>query len=477
MSHSTSAPPETPGAETSPENPGADAPSADASGADASGADAPGVKTPSADVAPESFGADASGAQAFGAENGELESPDLEIVDSKNPNAQSPNAERVSKLIARAGLASRRAAEDLISAGRVAVNGHFISEQGTKADPHLDKITLDGTPLKLEDKAALVVVLHKPKYTITTRDDPEKRATVFDLLPHAYANLHPVGRLDFETSGVLLLCDDGTLTHLLTHPSHGVEKVYEARVRGVVEKGAIEHLERGVKLEDGVTAPCRARVLAQREKNALVEISLREGRNRQVRRMLDEVGHPAASLRRVSFAGVELEGLLPGAHRELLPVEVKTLRRVAELGLKRKSRPRAKPKPHPRPEPIEAEEKSAPRAESKPHPRMSRTNNGRANSAREKAARAGETPSDGARREGADKGKAARAVETRQDGARRERAQPQDERRANPRSNNAPRDGARQNDPRPERERRQDANETRADEKSPLARRIARKWK
>ena len=290
--------------------------------------------------------------------------------------------ERVSKLIARAGVASRRAAEELIAAGRVAVNGHFITEQGVKADPKTDKITVDGTLLKFEDKAPTVVVLHKPKYTITTRDDPENRPTVFDLLPHKYANLHPVGRLDFETSGVLLLCDDGTLTHLLTHPSHGVEKIYEARVRGEVSKETLELLEKGVKLEDGVTAPCRARVLAQRDKNALLEITLREGRNRQVRRMLEAVSHAASSLRRVSFAGVELEGMAPGEHRELLPAEVKKLRRVAEMGLKSKSRPRSRPKPHPRPAAPDTETET-PKRQAEPHARMSRSNNGRARNARE----------------------------------------------------------------------------------------------
>ena len=304
------------------------------------------------------------------------------MPNSNIPDDSQPQLERVSKLIARAGLASRRAAEDLIAKGRVAVNGHFISEQGTKADPDRDKITVDGTALKFENGPPLVVVLHKPKYTITTRDDPENRPTVFDLLPHKYGNLHPVGRLDFETSGVLLFSDDGTLTHLLTHPSHGVEKIYEARVRGEVSKETIEHLERGVKLEDGMTAPCRARVLAQRDKNALVELTLREGRNRQARRMLEAVSHAASSLRRVSFAGVELEGMAPGEHRELLPVEVKKLRRIAEMGLKSKSRPRSRPKPHPRPE-LQAALEEKTRSESKPHARMSRSNNGRARNARD----------------------------------------------------------------------------------------------
>ena len=303
-------------------------------------------------------------------------------MSNSNQPSEAAKTERVSKLIARAGLASRRGAEEMIGAGRVAINGHFVTEQGIKADPEKDKITVDGTLLKFEDKPPIVVVLHKPKYTITTRDDPENRPTVFDLLPHKFANLHPVGRLDFETSGVLLLTDDGTLTHLLTHPSHGVEKIYEARARGEVSKETLEHLERGVKLEDGLTAPCRARVLAQRDKNALVEITLREGRNRQARRMMEAVGHAASSLRRVYFAGVELEGMAPGEHRELFPVEIKKLRRVAQAGLKAKSRPRSRPKPHPRGVAPEDAEPEKPARQAQPHARMSRSNNGRAQSAR-----------------------------------------------------------------------------------------------
>lgn len=360
-----------------------------------------------------------------------------------NPNQPSEEAktERVSKLIARAGLASRRAAEDIIAAGRVAVNGHFVTEQGAKADPESDKITVDGTTLKFEDKPPIVVVLHKPKYTITTRDDPENRPTVFSLLPHKFANLHSVGRLDFETSGVLLLTDDGTLTHMLTHPSHGVEKIYEARARGEVSKETIEHLERGVRLEDGVTAPCRARVLAQREKNALVEITLREGRNRQARRMMEAVGHAASSLRRVYFAGVELEGMAPGEYRELLPVEIKKLRRVAEAGLKVKSRPRTRPKPHPRPAPADAEPEK-PAREAKPHARMSRSNNGRAQSAR-----AGETrPNEG------------RPSEGRSNNSRPSEDSSRENRRGSSRGN----------------EGRPNNRET---EQAPLARRIERKWK
>ncbi|PQV65016.1 rRNA pseudouridine synthase [Abditibacterium utsteinense] len=250
--------------------------------------------------------------------------------------------ERVSKLIAKAGIASRRAAEEMIAAGRVTLNGHTFTEQGTKADILNDRIIVDGHPLRISEKPGVVLVFHKPRLVMTTKDDPGGRSTVMDFLPRKWQSLHPVGRLDFDTSGVLLLTDDGELTHLLTHPSHGAEKVYEARVRGVVEPSAIEKLERGVRLDDGPTAPCRAKLMAQRDKNALVQLVLREGRNRQVRRMLDAVGHPANALRRISFAGVELEGLPAGEFRILLPGEVKALRRRVESKVKKLSSPKGK---------------------------------------------------------------------------------------------------------------------------------------
>ncbi len=255
--------------------------------------------------------------------------------------------ERVSKLIAKAGIASRRAAEDLITEGRVAINGHFVREPGIKINPNKDKVVIDGRPLVIVERETSVLVFHKPKYVMTTHDDPGDRVKVFDILPKRYAKMHSVGRLDFETTGVLLITDDGELTHLLTHPSHGFEKVYEARVRGEVTRAKIEMLQSGVVLEDGKTAPCRARVIAQTEKNALVELTLREGKNRQVRRMFEAIGHPVTSLRRTKFAGIELEGLPSGEFRVLLPGEVKALRKTVENGLKKlgaPTRPRPKAK-------------------------------------------------------------------------------------------------------------------------------------
>jgi pseudouridine synthase len=250
------------------------------------------------------------------------------------------------KLIARSGLASRRAAEEIIQQGRVTVNGHVVTELGFKADPHRDRIVVDGHPLKMPSGPATVLLLHKPTGVVTTKKDPEGRTTVTHLLPDKYKHLHPIGRLDYDTAGVLLLTDDGSLTQLLTHPSHGVEKVYWARVRGTVTVPTIKRLEQGVYLEDGKTAPCKVRVRAQTEHNALVQITLHEGRNRQVRRMLEFVGHPVRALRRVRFAGLGLEGMLTGDHRVLLPGEVHTLRKKAESKASTPSKARpSRPKP------------------------------------------------------------------------------------------------------------------------------------
>ena len=255
-------------------------------------------------------------------------------------------AERLHKLIARAGIASRRASEDIIAQGRVLVNGIAVKEVGAKADPAVDRISVDGQPLRLSETTT-VVLLHKPSGVMSTRKDPEGRTTVTHLMPDKYKHLHPIGRLDFDTSGVLFLTDDGDLTQLLTHPSHGVDKVYWARVRGTVTIDTLKKLESGIYLEDGKTAPCRARVRAQTEKNALVQLTLREGKNRQVRRMLEAVGHPVGSLRRVKLGGFGLDGLLSGEHRVLIDAEVHQLRKAAETKPKKvatKSSPRTKAK-------------------------------------------------------------------------------------------------------------------------------------
>lgn len=248
--------------------------------------------------------------------------------------------ERLQKLMARAGIASRRAAEKLIREGKVTVNGHVVTELGVKADPQIDRIVVEGKPLHISDKAPIVLLLHKPRGYVTTKSDPQGRATVLDLLPRKFHTLHPVGRLDFDTAGILLLTDDGDLTHLLTHPSNGVEKIYHARVRGEVPDEVIKKLQEGVVYFDGEnkvrTAPCFVRVKAQGQSNSLLEVALREGRNRQVRHMMDSVGHPVSSLRRACFGGLDLEGVKVGTYRILLPGEVHALRKGAEEGTKRR---------------------------------------------------------------------------------------------------------------------------------------------
>jgi 23S rRNA pseudouridine2605 synthase len=245
--------------------------------------------------------------------------------------------------MARAGIASRRAAEELIAHGRVSINGHIVRELGIKADPDIDRIVVDGKPLKLPTGPSTVILLHKPSGCVTTKKDPEGRATVMDLLPVKYRHLHPIGRLDYDTSGVMLLTDDGELTQLLTHPSNGAEKVYWARVRGEVRLETVKKLETGIWLDDGKTAPCKVRVRAQTQRNALVQLTLHEGRNRQVRRMLEAVGHPVSALRRVKFAGFDLEGMAAGEHRALLPGEVHMLRKHAEKTKPHKIRAERKP--------------------------------------------------------------------------------------------------------------------------------------
>ena len=245
------------------------------------------------------------------------------------------NGERLQKIIARAGIASRRAAEELIREGKVRVNGEVITELGARADLSRDRVAVGGKTIKSVQLGTVVLLLNKPKGYITTRHDPLNRPTVMDLLPSRYRHLHPVGRLDGDTSGVLLLTDDGELTQLLTHPSHQIEKVYAARVRGEVKPQTLKRLQEGVRIEINekwvVAKARRVRVEASTSKNSLLEMTLQEGKNRQVRRMLEAVGHPVSALRRVRFAGIEVEELRAGKYRELLTTEVKQLKkRVAK---------------------------------------------------------------------------------------------------------------------------------------------------
>jgi 23S rRNA pseudouridine2605 synthase len=223
---------------------------------------------------------------------------------------------RLNAYLARAGMASRRGADELIKAGRVTVNG----EQGqlnTFVEPH-DRVAVDGAPVAAQELR--YVLLHKPVGTVTTARDPQGRPTVVELVD-VPERVVPVGRLDADTTGALLLTNDGPLAHRLAHPRYEVEKVYVADVDGEPDAAALQALAEGVELEDGLTAPATVRCLAP----SRIELVLHEGRNRQVRRMLEAVGHPVRRLHRSVYAGLTLEGLEPGAWRELEPSEVERL--------------------------------------------------------------------------------------------------------------------------------------------------------
>ena len=224
---------------------------------------------------------------------------------------------RLNAYLARAGVASRRKADDLIKAGRVLVNGE-PGRLNTFVEA-TDRVEVDGREVAKQKLAHLL--LHKPAGVVTTAHDPQGRPTVVQLVPNE-PRVVPVGRLDADTTGALLLTNDGALAHRLAHPRYGVEKVYEVEVEGEPDDDVVRRLAEGVQLEDGLTAPARARRLRRNR----IELTLHEGRNRQVKRMLEAVGHRVTRLHRSAYAGLTLEGLEPGAWRELEPSEIERLR-------------------------------------------------------------------------------------------------------------------------------------------------------
>lgn len=232
--------------------------------------------------------------------------------------------ERLQKVIARAGVASRRASEEIILAGRVRVNGRVVTELGAKADPYKDKIEVDGKRLVAE--TSIYIVLHKPRNVVSTLNDPEGRPTVAEYLRDAGARVYPVGRLDFATSGVLLATNDGDFTNGLLHPRGGVPKTYVVKVHGVMSDEDLERWSQGVKLDDGMTLPAEIHRVRHEGDKTWFEITLREGRNQQIRRMGEATGFPVMRLARLSFAGVSSEGLRPGEWRSLTVDELTSLR-------------------------------------------------------------------------------------------------------------------------------------------------------
>ncbi len=245
--------------------------------------------------------------------------------------------ERLQKILSQAGVASRRAAEQLMLEGRVTVNGATIRELGTKADAAADDIRVDGRRVKVARRHRYIL-LNKPRGYVTTRSDPQRRPTVIDLVADVREYVYPVGRLDFESEGLLILTNDGDLAARLTHPSHGVPRVYEVRVAGVPDARDLQRLSRGLVVEDRRTQPAEVTAIAP----SLLRITIREGRNRQVRKMCDAIGHPVDELRRVAIGPLRETRLKPGQWRELTEDEVERLRRAAAVTpAKGGDRPRA----------------------------------------------------------------------------------------------------------------------------------------
>jgi 23S rRNA pseudouridine2605 synthase len=238
--------------------------------------------------------------------------------------------ERLQKLLARAGFGSRRACEELISAGRVTVDGE-VARLGARADPSSQRIELDGVPVVVRDDV-VYYLLNKPVGVVSTASDPQGRDTVVDLVPDD-PRVFSVGRLDTDTEGLLLLTNDGELAQRLTHPSHGVRKTYLAEVEGRPTDAALSTLREGVDLDDGRTAPARVRVVARRDASTAVEIAIHEGRNRQVRRMFDAVGHPVVRLVRTRIGPVHDRTLAPGTWRRLRAAEVRALYEASSPGV------------------------------------------------------------------------------------------------------------------------------------------------
>jgi len=237
--------------------------------------------------------------------------------------------ERLQKVIAHAGVASRRKAEALILEGKVKVNGKVVKELGVKVS-NSDTVEVEGIPLEKEQP--VYFLFYKPRGIISSVTDDKGRKTVTDFFPAIKERIYPVGRLDYDTSGLLLLTNDGEFANLLMHPRNEIEKEYIAKIKGIPLRENLKALEKGIQLEDGKTAPARVKVISVDKKkgSSIVQLTIHEGRNRQVRRMFEAIGHPVMKLRRERYAFLTLHGLKAGESRELTSHEVKQLRVLAE---------------------------------------------------------------------------------------------------------------------------------------------------
>src|SRR5437016_1992305 len=257
--------------------------------------------------------------------------------------------ERLQKIIAHAGVASRREAESMIRDGRVTVNGRVVTELGSKADSTHDHIKVDGK-LITRPEPHRYIILYKPREVMTTVEDPQGRRTVIDLVRGVRERIYPVGRLDFHSEGLVLLTNDGDLAFKVSHPTHGSIKTYHVKVRGVPEERMVDKLRRGITLEGKRTLPCDIERLkttgrTDDEGNSWFEVKLREGRTQQIRKMFKAVGHPVSKLRRVAIGPISDPHLTPGVWRELSEREVRMLSTMKDAKPRSAARPAARKKP------------------------------------------------------------------------------------------------------------------------------------
>jgi len=237
---------------------------------------------------------------------------------------------RLQKVLAERGVASRRGAEELIREGRVRVNGAVITELGHKVDPERDRIEVDGKRIP-PPPPKVYYLLYKPYGVITSLNDPRGRPTVRDLLRRVKLRIFPVGRLDWDAEGLLLLTNDGELAARLLHPRYQVPRVYLVKVRGLLEKGEVERLREGIPLEDGPSPSMKVTLVRRTKSNTWLQVTLHEGRNRIVKRTFAAIGHPVMKLRRVAFGPLRIGGLRPGEYRALSSEEIKRLKRWVEI--------------------------------------------------------------------------------------------------------------------------------------------------
>ncbi|NLM12662.1 MAG: rRNA pseudouridine synthase [Epulopiscium sp.] len=232
---------------------------------------------------------------------------------------------RLQKYLADAGIASRRKAEEYILQGKVKVNGQIVTNLGTKVNPDRDIIFYNGKKVEIKKKK-VYLMLNKPENYVTTVNDQFNRPTVIDLLHSVSERVYPVGRLDYNTSGLLLLTNDGDLTYKITHPKHHIDKIYLATVKGIPGEASLNKLRRGVVIDDYKTAPAKAKIISTSSNSAILQITIHEGRNRQVRKMCEAIGHPVMSLKRIAIGDISLGDLPVGKFRSLTQKEIDYLK-------------------------------------------------------------------------------------------------------------------------------------------------------